>query len=339
MKRNICLTVAAALPAVVLAAIPAAAQKHELRIGFVTINDAQHEWAKKYAEALGKRTKGAIDVKVFPAAQLGKFPRQVENLKLGAQGGFLGPVGFLAGFTRAFQVTDAPGLFKNYWHAQNTVSNPEFRDKFLSLAKDKGVVGVSIFNYGPQAIATHKEVNRLTDFKGLKVRVLATPMESKIASVLGMTGVPMPFTEVLPALQQRTIDGCRSSAAVMGALKFYTSTKNIVMTQQGHIISALWISTKWLDKLPKDLQKAVQDVGRELDLEGGRIAAGFEERAAKLWKDNGAKVVTLPAEDMAEMKKRLAPLGDEFLGSDPITKDAWALLKKVAAKTSDKAPN
>ncbi len=326
------------IAAVTAAAASSALAQHTLRIGMVTVNDAQHTFANRYAEELGKRTKGALTVKVFPAAQLGSIPRQIENLKIGAQGGFLGPAGFLSGITKAFQVTDAPGIYKSYWHAQNAVTDPKFRDTFLNLAKDNGIVGVSIFNYGPQAIATHKPIKRLADLKGLKIRVLATKMESRVAGVLGATGVPMPFTEVLPALQQRTIDGCRSSAAVMAASKFYTATKNIALTQQGMIISALWISTKWLAKMPKDVQDAIKTVGRELETWAGHNAAGFEARATKIWKDNGAQVVQLPAEDVAEMKRRLAPLGDEFLGQDPVTKDVFALLKGAVARASDKAP-
>jgi TRAP-type C4-dicarboxylate transport system substrate-binding protein len=40
---------------------------------------------------------------------------------------------------------------------------------------------------------------------------LTTPARgtSKLAKVLGMTGVPMPYSEVLPALQRNTIDGCK----------------------------------------------------------------------------------------------------------------------------------
>jgi hypothetical protein len=35
---------------------------------------------------------------------------------------------------------------------------------------------------------------------------------------------------------------------------------------------------------------------------------------------------------------RLAPLGDEFLGTDPATKDMYELLKKVLARVSAEAP-
>lgn len=319
-------------------AIPAAAQK-TMRIGFVTINDTQHALADRFKAEIEKRTKGAIKVGVFPAAQLGKIPRQIENLKLGVQQAFISPPGFFAGVNKAFQVPDAPGMFKNFWHAHNTLTHADFRDKYLRLAEKAGILGVTIANYGPISIASVKPIAKLADMKGLKIRVLATPMESKAASTMGMTGVPMPYSEVLPALQQGTIDGCSSNAVVMGASKFYTAAKYITMTETGHIPSVLWVSTRWMKTLPKAHQDEILKLGRELDNWTSVQAAANNKKVEKVWTDNGAKVLRLPAAEQATMIKKLAPLGDEFLAKDPKTKDMYALIKATAAKASDKAPN
>jgi TRAP-type C4-dicarboxylate transport system substrate-binding protein len=329
--------VAAVVAFAAVSAVPAAAQ-HTMRIGMVTINDAQHTFAQKYAEELMKRTNNAIKVEVFPAAQLGSIPRQIENLKIGAQGGFISPGGFFSGLDRGFEVTDAPGIFKTVWHAQNAITDPEFRSKYTTLGEKQGVLGVAVFNYGPTSIASLTPVRKLDDMKGLKIRVLATKMESKLASVLGMTGVPMPFTETLPAIQQRTIDGCRSSIAVMAASKFYTATKYVTQTESGMIVSGLWISKPWLNRLPKELQEQVIKTGRDLETWGGRNAQTFDQSAAKIWTDNGAEVIKLSPTDQAELNKRLAPLGDEFLGGDPATKNLYETLKKVLSRVSSEPP-
>ncbi len=312
--------------------------QYTMRIGMVTINDVQHDLAKKYAEELQKRTNGQIKVEVFPAGQLGKIPRQIENLKIGAQGGFISPAGFFSGINRGFQVTDAPGIYKTFWHAQNAVSAPAFRDKYAALAEKQGVIGITIFNYGPTSIASLTPIRKIDDMKGLKVRVLATKMESKLASELGMTGVPMPYTEVLPALQQRTIDACRTSIAVMGASKFYTTTKYITLIESGTIISGFWVSKPWLARLPKPLQEQVIKTGRDLETWAGHRAKELSDNAEGVWKANGAEVIRLPAAQEAEVLKRLAPLGDEFLGADPATKDMWQLLKKTLSEVPTTPP-
>lgn len=310
----------------------------EMRIGMVTINDPQHQFTNKYAQEIDKRTGGKIKVRVFPAAQLGKIPRQLENLKIGVQAGFVSPPGFLSGMNRAFQAPDGPGLFKSYWHAHNSFTTPKFRSRFLKLADRHGIVGAAIFNYGPTSIASLKPVRTIADMKGMKIRVLATPMESKLAKVLGMTGVPMPYSEVLPALQRKTIDGCRSSIVVMGASKFFTTTKYITLIESGNIPSALWVSKRWLAKLPKKQQSIVMQTGRDLETWAARNAAKRNGEAEALWKRNGAEVIRLSASEQAAVTKRLAPLGDEFLGTDSKTKDMYAVLKTVLKTASTKAP-
>ena len=335
MARILGIVAGAALAGAVATAAQA---QHTMRIGMVTINDAQHTFAQKYGEELQKRTKDQIKVEVFPAGQLGKIPRQIENLKLGAQAGFISPPGFFSGINRGFEVPDAPGIYKGFWHAQNAFTDPVFREKFLSLADKAGVVGAALYTYGPTSIASLSPVRKIDDMKGLKIRVLATKMESKLASELGMAGVPMEYTEVLPALQQRTIDACRSAISVMAASKFFTATKYITVTEDGMIPSVLWISKAWLSKLPKNLQDEVLKTGRDLETWQGHNAKGFLDRAEKLWTDNGGEVIRLSAADQAEVMKRLRPLGDEFLSSDPATKDMWELLKKTLDKVPAEPP-
>ena len=63
----------------------ASAQTHDMKIGFVTINDSQHSSAKLFAAEIDKRTNGRLKARIFPAAQLGKIPRQIEGLQLATQ--------------------------------------------------------------------------------------------------------------------------------------------------------------------------------------------------------------------------------------------------------------
>lgn len=309
--------------------------QHSMRIGLVSVNDIQHDLANRYAEDLGKATNGAIKVEVFPAGQLGAIPRQVENVKLGVQAAFISPPGFFSGLNRGFEVPDAPGIYKNYWHAHNAFTDPEFRDKYLLLGEKGGVIGAMVYGYGTTSIASLKPIRTLDDLKGLKIRVLATKMESKLASVLGMTGVPMPYGEVLPALQQNTIDGCRSAIAVMTGSKFFTVTKPITLMDDGMIPSGIWVSKLWLQKLPKELQQQVFKTAQSLEGWVGHVAVEHAQRGEKTWKENGGEVLRLSAKDQAEVMRRLQPLGDEFLANDPATKDMYALLKKVLARVSD----
>src|SRR5690348_2685517 len=100
------------------APLPAAAQAPKImKIGTATLNDAQHEWMKRFAAAVDQDSKGRIKVEVYPASQLGSIPREIEQTQFGSIQGWVGPPEFLSGVDMRYEVLSAPGLFKDMAHA------------------------------------------------------------------------------------------------------------------------------------------------------------------------------------------------------------------------------
>ena len=326
----------AACVALVLPWAAAGAQTIDMKIGFATINDAQHKSANWFRDEIAKRTGGRIKARVFPAAQLGKIPRQIEGLQLGTQEAFITPPGFFVGINPAFQAPDAPVLFDSFEHQYRTLNHPSVRTKFLGLAKHAGILGNFIFAAGETAIATRKPFRKIDDLKGQKIRVLATKMEVELIKQLGAAGVPMAYSEVLPAIQRRVLDGVRSGIVVMGPSKFYTAAKHITLTATGYIPSAMWLSKSWVDKLPAADRKAVFEVGLEVQPLAQKWAIEITRKWETLWTTNGGTVHRLSAADQKELRRRARPLGDKFLGSNPKTREMYALVKAAAEMTRKK---
>lgn len=324
---------AAAAAVVITVGLAASAQTIDMKIGLVTINDPQQDAANMFVAEVAKRTNGRIKGRVFPAAQLGKIPREIEGLQLGTQEGFISPPGFFAGINPAFQVTDAPAMFESVEHGHAAITEPNFHDKFLSLADHAGIVGVAIWGSTLTSIASRDPIRTLADMKGKKIRVLASKMEVELMKQFGIAGVPMAYSEVLPAIERRTLDGARSAHTVMGTSKFYSVTKYITFTRGGFIPSGLFMSKVWLNKLPADLRKQVMEAGRAIEGPAAKRSIQFMNDAWKLWTDNGAEIINLSAKDQAEFLRRAKPLGDQFLGTNPKTKEMYNLLKAAAEKT------
>ena len=334
MKRLL-LTSAAVAAASAMAIAPAQAQKtYNMKIGMVTINDSNHfsaNWQKKYIE---EKSGGRIKVGVFPAAQLGKIPRQIEGIQLGTQEAFNIPPGFFIGIDKRFMVTDAPGMFTDEKHATRAINQPEFYDKFSTMGAKKGFVIISLWGCGATSIATLKPFKTIDALKGRKIRVLATPLEREVISSLGATGIPIPYSEVLPGLQRRTIDGVRSSIGVMHPSKFWTVAKHITLTGMAQITCGQFVSTAWLNKLPADLKKIVLDSGKEVTPKAGVWGHDLTRQAEKNWAgEKGAFVHRLSDSDKADLINRVRPIADKILGEDPETKEIYALLQKVSAAT------
>ena len=332
MKRTI-LTIAA----VVLAAAAANAQtKHDMKCGFVTVNDSQHRSAEIFKDKIAKKTGGAVDVRIFPLAQLGTIPRQVEGVQLGTQECFISPPGFFVGLNQAFQAPDAPALFESQMHQHRSLNHPTVRDKFLALASHAGIVGNYTWSAGATAVASRRPIETLDDFNGRKIRVLATKMEIATLKTVGATGIPMPYSEVLPALQRKGIDGVRSGIIVMGPSKFYTVAKYIYNEKSAFIPSGMWLNRKWLDSLPKAHRAAIFEVGKEMGDITVKIAIEITAKWEKLWGEKGGTVTAPTAADRAELFRRVRPLGDEFLGKNPKIAPMYKLIKAAAAATAGK---
>ncbi|HEY5607255.1 MAG TPA: TRAP transporter substrate-binding protein, partial [Alphaproteobacteria bacterium] len=186
-----------------LAMGPAGAQTFTMKLGGIAVGDPSHEHMKLYKEKLEAQAGGRLKVEVYPGAQLGGFPRMIEGVQLGTIEFVTLPPGFMRGLDPRVQIIDAPGMFESIEHGQKTVTDPRFRDKYLELTTPKGLKGVTIYNYGPTSYASTSPLRKLDDFRGKKIRVLASKIEIEAMNRLGATGVPMDFSEVLPALQSK----------------------------------------------------------------------------------------------------------------------------------------
>lgn len=316
-----------------VAPVGAIAQTFVMKVGFATINDSQHKSANWMRDELAKTTGGRIKVKVFPLSQLGKIPRQIEGIQLGTQEAFITPPGFFVGINPAFQAPDAPALFDDMLHQARTLNHPSLREKFLGLAKHAGVVGNYIWCAGDTSFAMREPFKTLADLRGRKIRVLASKIEVALVKQFGAAGVPMPYSEVLPAIQRRVVDGVRSGIIVMGPSKFYTAAKHLTLTGQGYIPSAMWLSQVWLNKLPGDLKQAVFDAGKKVTPLVAQWAVELTREWERKWGEVGGTVYRLSAADQEEFNKRVRPLGDKMLGSNPKTAEIYNLMKAAAKLT------
>jgi TRAP-type C4-dicarboxylate transport system substrate-binding protein len=313
-----------------LGIVPVDAQTYTLKIGNATINDVQHEWQKRWGARVEKRAAGRIKVEIYPASQIGSIPRMIEGLQLATLEAWIGPPEFVVGHDARFQALGAPGLFHDMDHAYRVLADPKFRETMLALGEAKGLKGVSLIVYGPTTYATRKPVRKLDDFKGLKIRVFASPMQTLAIARLGATAAPMPLDEVFPALQRGAIDGNRSGITIFTTFKYYDILKPVTDTQDAMVTSIAMVSKPWFDKLPSDLQKVLTEEGEAVQKELFDWTVDFNQKGRQTWTEKGGELIKLPPADQAEMIKRLSTVGDEVVASQPRLKEVYDLMVQTA---------
>ncbi|HEV2508436.1 TRAP transporter substrate-binding protein [Bosea sp. (in: a-proteobacteria)] len=301
-----------------------------MKIGTPTLNDTQHEWMKIFARLIEASSGGRIKPEIYPASQLGSIPRMIEGTQFGSVQCFVGPPEFLSGVDSRFEILGAPGLFKDVDHAERTLQDPEFNKAFLALGEDKGLKGAGLFISGPAVFNTRTKVEKLTDLAGQKIRVLASPIQTEQLKRLKATAVPMPLGEVLPALQQGTIDGVMSTLQVLTALRFYDAAKFLVETNQAMVTVVSVVSKSWFGKLPADLQAAVSEAGQKASTEVHGWTKEFIAKQRAFWTASGGTITDISAAEHEELMKLLRPIGEEVTSRKPPEKALFELLQKTA---------
>jgi C4-dicarboxylate-binding protein DctP len=303
--RECALVGAAALAAWAVAPGPAAGAAYTFKCSLVTINDVQHEFCKRYVARLEKRSNGQIKGQIFPAGQLGAIPRQIEGVQTGTIEIFVTPPDFLVGVDPRFQALSAPFLFSDMDHAYRAINDPEFLNRYLNLAEAKGIKGVALYPAAPASFVSRTPIRTPDDLKGKKFRVLATPIETALMAALGATGVPMPWGDTLPALQQGAVDGVEAGLTVLVIFKYFDVVKWHTNTDHYIIHSTAIVSKKWLDGLPAELQKAVVEEGPPVHAELlAWIKINYND-SVRIWKEKTKDGwIELTAEQRAAFRAR-----------------------------------
>jgi len=203
-------------------------------------------------------TGGAVDVKVFPAGQLGGEREICEATKLGTiQMGMLS--GPLANFYKEAQVLDIPYLFPSYpvaWKVMDGWFGKEMAEDCLKktgmriLAYDQ--VGFRNFTNSAHPIKTP------ADLKGLKIRVMESPVYLALVRSLGGSPTPIPWPETYTALQQKVADGEENPVTSIKFAKLYEVQKYLTLDGHSYGVSFILMNEKFFESLPRDIQAIIR---------------------------------------------------------------------------------
>jgi TRAP-type C4-dicarboxylate transport system substrate-binding protein len=329
---NSCVAYGAVIAALIGIPAPAGAADFVMKVGTATINETQHQFIKFYKEEVEKASGGRIEVQIYPASQLGPIPREIEGVQLGNIQGYIGPVDFFVGVDPRFGVFSAPMLFRDDANAAATVRDPAVQKAVFGLAAAKRMVGIATLDLGASDYGAKRAIMRLADFSGKKLRINGTELERQKMAKLGATGVGMPLSEVMPGLDQGTIDGTISGLSVFVAFKMNDLLKVVTVTNDTFIISVAVLSKAWLDTLPPDLQKIAIDSGAAVQAKTQQWEVDFTKQLVDQWTGLGGTVHTLPDEDQAQLKTLLTPVGDDATKDQPAVHDMLQMVRAAAAK-------
>jgi TRAP-type C4-dicarboxylate transport system substrate-binding protein len=303
-----------------------------MKLSTATINDAQHEWVKRFAAAVERDSGGRIKGEVYPASQLGSIPRQIEGAQFGSIQGWVGPPEFLVGVDERYEALSAPALFTSLAQHVRVINDPPISDMMLGLGANKGLVGVALFSGGLNSIITRKPVHHVAEFKGMKIRVLASPFQLEMIKRMDASPVAMSLGDVLTALQQGAIDGSLGNITVFTPLHYQDAAKYVTETGQPYVNPIAVMNKKWVEALPADLQKVIRDDAAAVSKEIIPFVYDFIAAQRKEWTDKGGELISLPADEQSALDSKISSIGDDLSKDKPELNKAVNLVVESAAR-------
>lgn len=265
-------------------------------IKFAHVMNTEHPYQKgieKFKQLIEERTKGQIEVKIYPGAQLGNEDAMLEAYKLGTlEMGVNGSGGF-ANMVPEVAVLDLGYLFKDGDQAVKVLNGKVGQYISEKLQKDHGIRVLGYFDYGFRHIYSKKEIQKPEDMKGMKIRVMNNKAHIELFKAFGANPTPMGWNEIYTGLQQGVIYGAENNPDTWFTTGHYEVAPVMSMTNHLFLVVGYMISEKFYQSLPPDLQKAVTECAKEAMLYNTKVGLKERDRAIKAVQAKNGKVVEI----------------------------------------------
>src|SRR5207247_1816047 len=163
-------------------------------------------------------------------------------------------------------------IFHDENHLAKALADKAVSDAFRAMIKDsvQGAQVIGLITMGFRNMYSKREISKVDDIKGLKVRVQATKTEDTHFPAYGAQTVHMPFGEVYTSLQTGVVNAAENGVNVYLANKHYEVAPVLSITQHEANNNAVWVSEKTWNSLSDQEKKWVQAAAEEV----GRIEPG-----------------------------------------------------------------
>jgi tripartite ATP-independent transporter DctP family solute receptor len=314
MRRKLHLLAAACLA--LATALPAAAQapaKKLVRIHTAGPNDLGVDntmLAHQFMTYVNANS-NSVEVKVFPASQLGQSREVIEAMRLGggASGTTGGPAEY-ASFVKRIGVLGLPFMWKSYAHAEAVLDGPVGKELEADMEKSGFKVLSWAVSWGYRNVVTaKKEVKTAADLKGLKIRTIPTKVFVSAINAMGANATPMNFGEIYTSLQSGVLDGYEHTAATTVSFKLNEVACCIAMTRHLMDPTVLVFSLAEWKKFSPAEQAVMSKGAQEAAAIVRKMAPEKEAESLAAVKKLGMKVVDI---DVAPMQQAAATAQDEL---------------------------
>lgn len=271
--------------------------------------------ALRFADEVREATGGAVDIAVRSGGQLGfKGPEHLRAVRDGLVQ--------VADVLNIQQIGDEPVLgtegipFLVSSADELRALHQHLRPVYEEVAARNNQRILYMVPWPTQYLHMDAEASELAALAGTKVRA-PDKNAADMLDAVGMTGVLMPWGEVVPALASGAVSGVSTSAVSGVDGKFWEFLDTVYPTN--HVWSSQMVNVNldaW-EQLTPEQQAAVEEVAARLEPEFWDVSVAADGESLDTLRAEGMTVVEIPEPMMAEFRERTAFMLDDFLARVP----------------------
>ena len=247
---------------------PAANAQVKLRWAHVgTANAPQTLYADEVAKLVKERTKGRVEIQVFPNSQLGNAGEMVDGVKSGAISMGHHEFASLAKLVPIVAVFNTPFMYRDPEHslrATNENTSPALKKINDELVAKGNIRIVGSFFAGTRHLTSNEKVLSPKDMQGKKYRGVPIKLWSSMLTGMGAVATPVEVSELATALATGLVIGQENPLCNLYSLKLHEVQKFVMMT--GHMQStlAVFANEKAWKAVPAADRKIMEDTMAEV---------------------------------------------------------------------------
>jgi TRAP-type transport system periplasmic protein len=216
-------------------------------------------------------------------------------------------------FAPTAPLMDMPFLFRDMDHWRKVLDAGLLAPVAAQVAERADVMILGYAGGGVRNLVANRPVRDMTELKGLKMRVMGAPIQTRTFQAIGAAPTVIAYAEVYNAIQTGVIQAAENEAFGIEQMKFYEVGPFISQTAHAISVRPLCFSGKTFKRLPPDLQTAILRAGKEAGVYGRELEATRSRELLERMASEG-RLELVEFRDRARLLELTAPVRAAYAG-------------------------
>ncbi len=283
-----------------------------------------HQGLERMNDELIRLSDSTMRMDIYPSEQLGAELRCIELLQIGSVDVTKVSAASLEGFVEQFKIFGIPYMFRSREHYDRVVES-EVGDQILASTEPYWIRGLAYFDSGARSIYTvSRPISTPEDLKGMKIRVMKSPIAVEMMNTLGGSATPVEWGELYTALQSNVVDGAENNTPSITTAYHHEVAKYLTLTEHTYSPDVIIISSKRWAKLSPQQREWITEAARLGSEYQAKLWGQLEVESLEQVREKGIEIITPDKEPFIKMAQ---PMKEKYR-NEPNLK---SLIEKIDA--------